>query len=297
MLSAASLKVGQRVLDAGCGTGALGVAAAERGGRVLAVDFSDEMVRLAATKASSLGIKDYIAKAAEISALTLDENSFDAILAGHVVGLLPTMKVGIKKLGEVLAPRGRLVISEWGPLGRNPWMAVAVDAIREAAQCQLFREDEPGPFRCSEPKRLATLFKDAGVYNEYAIREVSGEIRFDSPSHYWRFVSEATEPVASTLEGPLAERRSEIKRAVLAAVKPYLRGRRPVFQWSAWVASGIKPRRHAKPPMRLHVVYEDQHGRVWHEHDSVYPEPKDAKPPFKSFAEILPPGYKIGFDP
>lgn len=38
---------GRRVLDAGCGTGALAVAAARRGARVIAVDLSDNLVTLA----------------------------------------------------------------------------------------------------------------------------------------------------------------------------------------------------------------------------------------------------------
>ena len=41
--------------------------------------------------------------------------------------------------------------------------------------------------------------------------------------------------------------------------------------------------RRAPKPIRLHVQYEDFDGRVWHEHESIYPEPKpvdasDAKP-------------------
>lgn len=38
------------------------------------------------------------------------------------------------------------------------------------------------------------------------------------------------------------------------------------------------PRRPPKP-IHLHVVYEDFDGKVWHEHDSVYPEPKTADAP------------------
>ena len=38
---------GRRILDAGCGTGALSVAAAQRGAEVVAIDLSDTLVRLA----------------------------------------------------------------------------------------------------------------------------------------------------------------------------------------------------------------------------------------------------------
>jgi len=47
---------GRRVLDAGCGTGALAVAAAQRGAEVVAVDLSPTLIGLARDRAASLGI-------------------------------------------------------------------------------------------------------------------------------------------------------------------------------------------------------------------------------------------------
>jgi hypothetical protein len=40
-----------------------------------------------------------------------------------------------------------------------------------------------------------------------------------------------------------------------------------------------EPRRRPQKPIRLHVVYEDFDGTVWHEHDSIYPEPQTADAP------------------
>lgn len=40
-----------------------------------------------------------------------------------------------------------------------------------------------------------------------------------------------------------------------------------------------EPRRRPPKPIRLHVVYEDFDGKVWHEHDSVYPAPNSADAP------------------
>ena len=44
--------VGMRVLDAGCGTGALALAVAERGAEVIAIDLSPQLVNLAASRAA-----------------------------------------------------------------------------------------------------------------------------------------------------------------------------------------------------------------------------------------------------
>ncbi len=264
--------------------------------RVIGVDFAEAMVRHATQAASCRKIKNYKSMVAQIADLPFEENSLDAVLARNVIGHLPSMKSGVKQMARVLTPGRRLVVSEWGPLERNPWAAVAVAAIREAGEWRLFKEDEPGPFRCSDPKTLASLFKEADVQKGYAISEVTGEVRFNSPEHYWRFLSEVFEPVASVLAGQLRERHDAIRAAVIEAAKAHVHGNRPVFGWSAWVASGTKPRHRAQRPIRLHVQYVDQDGHVWHEHESIYPEPKDAKPPFKSFAEILPRGRRLGVD-
>lgn len=39
------------------------------------------------------------------------------------------------------------------------------------------------------------------------------------------------------------------------------------------------PRTRTPKPIRLHIVYENFDGRVWHEHDSIYPEPKSGDAP------------------
>ena len=46
---------GSRLLDAGCGTGALAMAAAERGAAVTAIDLSANLIDLAATRAAEIG--------------------------------------------------------------------------------------------------------------------------------------------------------------------------------------------------------------------------------------------------
>lgn len=45
------------------------------------------------------------------------------------------------------------------------------------------------------------------------------------------------------------------------------------------VANTTQVRHRPQKPIRLHVVYEDFEGRVWHEHDSVYPDPRTSDAP------------------
>lgn len=283
MLAAASLQEGHRVLDVGCGTGELGLLAAAKVGKgeVVGVDFSEKMVEGAARKAQSLDVKNYRTQVAEASELPFEEDSFDAVMGRHVVMLLQNMELSAKKMVGLLKPRGRLVLSSWGPMEHNPWMTVGIRAIEGVLGCGVPMSDGPdgpGPFQCSEQKTLTSLFKKVDVTNKYAISEITGEVAFESPEHYWRFLSQVVGRVASALAGEWKAQRQDIKLAVIRAAKEHVRDGRLAFGWSAWVASGAKPR-HKSFSMRVQAEWVDCTGKVWHRHESVYPDSETSAAP------------------
>jgi magnesium-protoporphyrin O-methyltransferase len=88
---------GKRVLDAGCGTGALSVAAAERGADVLAIDLSATLVALAKERLpSKLNAGSIDFKLGDMSDAALGE--FD-----HVVAMDSLIHYNWKDVVEVLA--------------------------------------------------------------------------------------------------------------------------------------------------------------------------------------------------
>lgn len=283
ILAAASLKDDHRILEVGCGTGELGLMAASEvaKGEVVAVDFSEKMIEAARQKAQSLTVKNYTARAAEISALPFDEDTFDVVVGRHVVMLLQNRAWSMKQLARVLKPRGRLVLSSWGPMERNPWMTVGVRAIEGVLGRDVPMSDGadgPGPFQCSEQKTLTSLFTKADVTNKLEVSEVSGDLAFESPEHYWRFLSQVVGRVASALKGEWKNRRQEIRRAVVRAAKGHVRDGSLTLGWSALVASGAKPRKRPYS-IRLEVEFADCTGKVWHRHESVYPKPQTSDAP------------------
>ena len=54
------VEAGHRVLDVGCGTGALALRAARRGARVRGIDVSPEMLEIAAERARRAGVAERI---------------------------------------------------------------------------------------------------------------------------------------------------------------------------------------------------------------------------------------------
>jgi demethylmenaquinone methyltransferase/2-methoxy-6-polyprenyl-1,4-benzoquinol methylase/phosphoethanolamine N-methyltransferase len=122
IIEAAGLRPGDRVLDVGCGTGTLAIAAAEvvgSEGRVEGIDPSPEMIERARAKAVAGGspVKFHVAA---IEALPFADDSFDAVLSSlmfhHLTERL--QREGLAELRRVLAPGGRLTIID---IDDEPW--------------------------------------------------------------------------------------------------------------------------------------------------------------------------------
>jgi demethylmenaquinone methyltransferase / 2-methoxy-6-polyprenyl-1,4-benzoquinol methylase len=104
----ATVRPGDRVLDACCGTGDLAVGARKAGaGRVVGVDFSEGMLVRARRKAPEL---EWIQ--ADVLALPFEDASFDAAVVGFGVRNVEDLEAGLRELRRVLRPGGRLGILE-----------------------------------------------------------------------------------------------------------------------------------------------------------------------------------------
>ncbi|MFN0125322.1 MAG: 50S ribosomal protein L11 methyltransferase [Verrucomicrobiales bacterium] len=100
---------GRRVLDLGCGTGILGLAAKKLGARrVLAVDFDPAAVAAARRNARRNGIRGVTIEQHDILAWNPDEDPFDIILANIFADVLTA---SFPKMKRLLAPDGLLILS------------------------------------------------------------------------------------------------------------------------------------------------------------------------------------------
>ena len=103
-----TVRAGDRVLDACCGTGDLAVAARAAGaGRVVGVDFSERMLERARRKAPEL---EWVS--ADVLALPFEDASFDAAVVGFGVRNVEDLEAAVRELRRVLRPGGRLGILE-----------------------------------------------------------------------------------------------------------------------------------------------------------------------------------------
>lgn len=122
---------GEVVLDVGCGTGAAARRAAEYSGatgRVIGIDANPGMIAVARSIAVS---EETVIEWQEASAdnLTHADASMDVVLCAQTLQFLENRSRALAEMNRVLKPGGRISVSLWCEIQKNPYFDVLVAAI------------------------------------------------------------------------------------------------------------------------------------------------------------------------
>jgi len=109
---------GKEVLDVGCGTGIISLLALQKGAvRVVCGDISNYMLDVARTKANMQGYgtdrMDF--RQLDAESLPSKDASFDIVMTGMTLGLLPNAGKAVTEMVRVLRPGGLLSVGAHGP--------------------------------------------------------------------------------------------------------------------------------------------------------------------------------------
>ena len=150
----AGVQPGQRILDIGCGTGSLTLAAARRTGptgQVFGIDASPAMIEVAARKRAPASAQVSF-RAGLIERLEFPDQSFDLVLSSLMMHHLPAglQQRGLLEIRRVLKPGGRVFIVDFtggAPAGLHGIIA---------------RLTQPGAGTHAAPQNLAGLLAETG---------------------------------------------------------------------------------------------------------------------------------------
>ncbi len=147
------------ILDLGCGTGSVAIKLAAAGARVRAIDISEQMLRIAATRAERAGfdIRVEEGRAEHIPAL---DGSFDAVVASLSLMFVADKAAAAVEIARVLRSEGRFAASVWGPPEQ-------CDIVRFQRLVGAFAPEPPvkgvGPGALADPTVFLELLSRNGV--------------------------------------------------------------------------------------------------------------------------------------
>ncbi|MGZ0233212.1 class I SAM-dependent methyltransferase [Streptomyces sp. CPS1] len=160
------LRAGDRVLDAGCGTGrALPSLRAAVGptGIVLGVDLTPAML----TEAAGAGRdRAGLLLLADVTALPLRSRSLDAVFAAGLIAHLPRPEENLRELARVVRPGGTLAL--FHPIGRS---ALAARQGRRLTPDDLRAEPNLRPLLAGSGWRMTSYTDEDARFLALAVRE------------------------------------------------------------------------------------------------------------------------------
>jgi ubiquinone/menaquinone biosynthesis C-methylase UbiE len=181
LIRAADPKPGERVLDAGCGTGIVARQVASRLGARSAVtgfDLSPNMLAVAKAAAAREGIAiEWREGSAE--QLPFPESSFDLVLCQFALMFFTDKSAALAEMRRVVTPNGRVLVSVWQGLDRHPFYQTLHNVIQRRVGISALRDI----FALASADELRALALSAG-FQRIEIEPFCLTARFPNPDAF-----------------------------------------------------------------------------------------------------------------
>jgi len=224
----AGVTAGQRVLDVGCGPGALTTELVARLGTdaVAAVDPSEPFVEAARERHPGVGVQQ-----ASAEDLPFEDDVFDAALAQLVVHFMSDPVAGLREMARVTRPGGMVAACVWDHAGGTGPVSLFWRAAGDVQPGAVADEsDLPG----ARAGHLVDIFEAAGLRSVQG-STLSADLEMATFDAYWEPFNRGVGPAGAYLG-----KQDDVTRTAIEARARDLAGPEPfVIPAKAWVARGV----------------------------------------------------------
>ena len=229
---------GESILDAGCGTGSLSSALAQRGNMsIVGVDLSSEYIDYARSRNRNPQVKF---KVADVCALPFDDACFDRVVSLLVLHFVPQTAKAIREMRRVARPGATVAAAVWDARGGFVANRIFFDTAAAVNEKGNARRARNYTRPMTRPGELPAAWHAAGFNN---IRQTLLSIRmeFASFEDYWApYVGKdgpGAEYVGTLTGAEQAHLREMVQRAYLDGEDDGVRS----YAATAWAVSGVVP--------------------------------------------------------
>lgn len=244
LIARTNAQAGQRILDIGCGCGAIAIELARQvgpSGHVLGIDISVPMLERARQLTGKELPADYVL--ADATVYPFDPTSFDLLVSRFGVMFFADPVLSFRNLRKGLRPKGRLVFACWREPRENGWMMAPLMAVyKHVPKLPQLGPEDPGPFSFADEARVTRILGEAG-FTDIAMEACPLAIDVAAGKGMEAAVQGALEigPASRALEGHPPEVVAAAVQSIRETLAPFAKGQSVLLPGAIWLVTANAP--------------------------------------------------------
>jgi SAM-dependent methyltransferase len=235
-------KHGMKVLDLASGTGEPAISLAARvgsEGHVTALDLSSELLQIASERAHQRGLTNFSTQQADAHQLPFSDQEFDLVTSRFGVMFFQNCEKALREVHRVLKPGARACFLTWGPF-EQPYWSSTIGVVVKRVGGPAIVPGGPDPFKFAQPGSLSSVLRTAGFSNAEEETKTLPWTWHGTAEEVWEQAQAVATPFLPLLQRVPAEKRDEIDREVITAIRQYVDGDSIKFGAVVMLASGMR---------------------------------------------------------
>jgi SAM-dependent methyltransferase len=240
LIDRASAKAGERIVDVGCGSGAVAIALAQGvgpGGHVMGIDISGPMLARARQTAPAGLPVDFVL--ADATVYPFDPASLDLLVSRFGVMFFAEPALSFANMRKALKPSGRLAFACWREPRENPFFMTPLQAVyQHVPKLPQQGPEDPGPFSFASQARVHRILGEAG-FKAIAMEPCDLALDIAIGRGLDAAIESALEigPAARALAEQPPEVRTAAAHSIREALTPLVRGQSVPLAAAIWIVT------------------------------------------------------------